>query len=41
MNQSKWLFMSKYKRLLYQIECAKENKEILHLRNGVILDLSK
>lgn len=41
MNMIKWFFMSKYKKLLYRIECAYENKERLFLRNGVVLDFSE
>lgn len=40
MNKIKWFFMSKYKRLLYQIETAKENEQRLHLNNGIILDFT-
>lgn len=41
MNNIKWFFMSKYKKLLYQIKCAETNEQRLHLSNGVILDFSK
>ena len=41
MNVIKWFFMSKYKKLLYHIECASENKQRLHLRNGTILDFTE
>lgn len=41
MNKLKWFFMSRYKKLLYQIECAKANKQVLHLSNGVVLDFSE
>lgn len=34
----KWLFMSKYKKLLHHIEIAKANRQRLHLPNGVVLD---
>lgn len=40
MNKIRWFFMSKYKKLLYQIECAKSNGQILHLDNGVVIDFS-
>lgn len=40
MNKIRWFMTSKYKKLLYQIECAKENKKILYLKNGVVLDFS-
>lgn len=32
--------MSKHKKLLYQIECAKANKQRLHLSNGIVLDFT-
>lgn len=38
MNKIKWFFMSKHKKLLYTIKIAKENKQRLHLPNGIILD---
>ena len=41
MNRIKWFFMSKYKKLMYQIECAEANKQKLHLRNGVVLDFTE
>lgn len=41
MNKLKWFFMSRYKKLLYQIKCAKANKQRLHLSNGIILDFSE
>lgn len=40
MNIFRWFFMSKYKKLLYQIECAKANRQRLHLSNGIILDFT-
>lgn len=40
MNKIKWFMTSKYKKLLYQIKCAKENRQRLYLKNGVILDFS-
>lgn len=40
MNSIKWLFMSKYKKLLYRIECAKSNEQVLHLPNGVVIDFT-
>lgn len=33
--------MSGRKKLLYQIEYAKENKQILHLSNGIALDFTE
>ena len=41
MNKLKWFFMSKYKKLLYEIKCAKNNEQRLHLENGIVLDFSK
>ena len=41
MNRLKWFFMSKYKKLLYAIKCAKSNEQRLHLENGVTLDFTK
>lgn len=41
MPMIKWLFMSKYKRLLYQIKIAKSNRQRLYLPNGIILDFTK
>ena len=40
MNRLKWFFMSKYKKLLYAIKCAKSNEQRLHLENGIVLDFS-
>lgn len=40
MTRIKWFFMSKYKRLLYNIECAFDNKQRLHLKNGIVLDFT-
>lgn len=40
MNRFKWFFMSKYKKLLYAIKCAKINEQRLHLENGIVLDFS-
>lgn len=40
MNKIKWFYMSKYKKLLYQINAAKENEQRLHLENGIILDFT-
>lgn len=40
MNKIKWLFMSKYKKLLYEIETAKANKQRLILKNGMVLDFT-
>lgn len=40
MNKIKWLFMKKYKKLLYEIEAAKENEQRLHLSNGIVLDFT-
>ena len=34
----KWFFMSKYKKLMYNIEIARKNGSRLHLKNGMILD---
>lgn len=41
MNRFKWFFMSKYKKLLYAIKCAKSNEQRLHLENGIVLDFSE
>lgn len=41
MTKLKWFFMSGRKKLLYQIECAKANKQILHLSNGIVLDFTE
>ena len=40
MNRLKWFFMSGRKKLLYQIQCAKANKQRLHLSNGIVLDFT-
>ena len=40
MNRLKWFFMSRYKKLLYHIECAKANGQRLHLSNGIVLDFT-
>lgn len=32
--------MSRYKKLLYEIKTAKENKQRLHLNNGIVLDFT-
>ena len=40
MNRLKWFFMSRYKKLLYAIKCAKSNEQRLHLENGIVLDFS-
>lgn len=40
MNPIKWFFMSKYKKLLYQIEASRNNEQKLHLPNGIVLDFS-
>ena len=40
MNKFKWFFMSKYKKLLYEIETAKANKQRLVLKNGTVLDFT-
>ena len=41
MNRLKWFFMSKYKKLLYAIKCAKSNEQRLHLENGIVLDFTE
>lgn len=41
MTGLKWFFMSRYKKLLYQIEGAKRNKQTLSLDNGVVLDFTE
>ena len=41
MNRFKWFFMSKYKKLLYAIKCAKSNEQRLHLENGIVLDFTE
>ena len=40
MNKIRWFFMSKYKKLLYEIETAKANKQRLVLKNGTVLDFT-
>lgn len=40
MNKIRWFFMSKYKKLLYNIKIANENEQRLHLKNGVVLDFA-
>lgn len=40
MKPIKWFFTSKYKKLLYQIECAKANGQRLHLSDGIVLDFT-
>lgn len=40
MSNIKWFFLSKYKKLLYQIECAEANGQRLHLENGIVLDFT-
>lgn len=40
MNKIKWLFMSRYKKLLYQIKTAQENHQRLVLKDGTILDFT-
>lgn len=40
MNKIKWFFMSRYKKLLYEIEVAKENEQRLRLKNGIVLDFT-
>ena len=41
MNRLKWFFISGRKKLLYQIECAKANKQRLCLSNGILLDFTE
>lgn len=41
MTRLKWFFMSKYKKLLYAIQCAKSNEQRLHLENGIVLDFTE
>lgn len=41
MSGLKWLFMSKYKKLMYHIECAKANKQRLHLECGLVFNFEK
>lgn len=38
MSTLKWFFMSKYKKLMYNINVARRNGGRLHLENGMILD---
>lgn len=40
MNKIKWLFMSRYKKLLHEIETAQNNKQRIILKNGVVLDFT-
>ena len=41
MHRLKWFFMSRYKKLLYAIKCAKSNEQRLHLENGIVLDFTE
>lgn len=41
MNKLKYFFMSGRKKLLYQIKCAKSNKQRLQLSNGVVIDFTE
>lgn len=41
MTKLKWLFMSRYKKLLCQIKTAEQSKEELKLENGVMLDFTE
>lgn len=41
MTGLKWFFMSRYQKLLYQIEMAEKNKQVLNLNNGVVLDFTE
>lgn len=41
MNRVRWFFMSGRKKLLYEIWCAKQNEQRLHLENGVVLDFTE
>ena len=34
------LYESKYKKLLYQINAAKENEQRLYLQNGIVMDFT-
>jgi hypothetical protein len=38
MNKFKWFFMSKYKKLMYKLECAKANKQTFHMNNGIVIN---
>lgn len=40
MKSIKQFFASRYKKLLHQIKCAKENEQRLQLPNGVVLDFT-
>lgn len=40
MNRIKRLFMSRYKKLLYDIEVAQNNKQRIVLKNGTVLDFT-
>ena len=38
MNWLKWLFMSKYKRLMFALPILMKNKQRAHLECGLVLD---
>ena len=38
MSWLKWLFMSKYKRLMYSLSVLMKNKQRAHLECGLVLD---
>jgi hypothetical protein len=37
-NSIKWFFMSKYNKLMHRMNVCKNNKQVLHLCNGIVLD---
>ena len=38
MSIIRWIFMSKYQKLMYNMQICRKNKQRLHLSNGLILD---
>lgn len=40
MSKIHWFFMSKYRKLLYQIETASANHQRLCLHNGIVIDFT-
>lgn len=40
MTKLRWLFMNKEDKLLYNIRVCFENKQNLHLKNGLVLNFS-
>lgn len=40
MTRLKWFFMNKENKMLYDIRVCFENKQNLHLKNGLVLNFS-